>query len=721
MPQKFTLTVVLILFIHCAFGQLTGKSGPYQFVKDFDTPAEYPGGMSALYEYVKSQLSYPIEARARGIEGMVYIQFIVNSFGFIIPNSVTTVKSLAPSCDAAAIKAIKFCKTQWRPARKNGKGVNQQFVLPIAFSLRDADPLHPIEYSIKTVVVRKTFKSQDTTAWTLYSDPQTQLKSGTVRVGDTVEVTGWAPWAYYIHANNLNGYISWKALRENEELNRLSKIVAAESSAEYKPKGYEKDMVISPASRSAKSNGFLSVTASEKTIYAGECIALTLSFNVHPDNRAPLQFYELGNQAYEIISTRLTPDNCFIVNYGVEDILGYKKLIGNVNYTSYPIYKANYCPLSPTTISIPAVNLQMAKVKSAPDGTDSIITFTSKPISIKVNPLPAELRSSIESYPLVGQFGLTDSLMAENVNSGEPLVYKVTIAGTGLTFPMDPPKIKFSDVSVQLIDIIDSDSWIGEMLQSKKTFVYRLVFEKPGVFDFNEKIALKSFNPRTEKLESLKSTATVNVGPAVENKIFKTTTPFGTRNSFIAIDASRSMQIEDYHPNRLSAVKNGLKKFLVDNKDCDIGIILFGGDAKHYTLPTPDKCYTKSSIDSVDFAITRGTAIGEAIWLAKNSFSNSSLPKKLVIIGDGDNTAGRISPKLAATLSKKHNFKIYTIGVGSFGFVPFGQDEQGRPNMIENTFTDKDLKLISSITGGQYYWAKDETEISLILKMIFEN
>jgi hypothetical protein len=720
MSQKFTLTVILILLIQSAFGQLPGKSGSYQFVKDVDATAEYPGGMSALYEYFKSQLRYPVDAQVKGVEGKTYIQFIVDSSGYIIPNSVITLKSLFLSCDAEAVRVIRSCKTQWKPAMKKGTGVNQQFVLPIAFAPWDADPLHPIEYTIRTVVVRKTFRSQDTTAWTLYSDPQTQLKSGAVLVGDTVEVTGWAPWAYYVQTDKLRGYISWKALQENEELVWLSKIVAEQSSNEYKPREYKKDRPIDPASRFAKPNAFLSVTTSAKALYAGECTTLTLAFNVHPENRAPLQFYELGQQAHEVISTRLTPDNWFIISHNVEDIVGFNKLIDDVAYTTYPIYKGSYCPINTGTTTIPAVNLRMAKVKAAANGTDSILTFTSKPISIKVNPLPPEVKPSLpKDYPLVGQFGLTDSLLTENINAGEPVIYKVTIAGAGLTFPVDPPKIKIPNVSMQLRDILDAESWIGEMLQSKKTFVYQLVFEKPGVYDFKGKIAFNFFNPRTEITELLKSTAKVNVGPAVKDEIITLTTPFGSKNNFIAIDASQSMQIEDYFPNRLSAVKNGLKKFLMDKKDCDIGLILFGGDAKHYTLAEPDKCYTISFIDSISFSTNRGTAIGEAIWLAKNSFANSTLPKKLVIIGDGDNTAGSISPKLAATLAKKYNFKIYTIGVGSSGLVPFGRDEQGRPNMIENTFTDKDLKLISSITGGQYYWAKDETEISLILKMIF--
>ena len=134
-----------------------------------------------------------------------------------------------------------------------------------------------------------------------------------------------------------------------------------------------------------------------------------------------------------------------------------------------------------------------------------------------------------------------------------------------------------------------------------------------------------------------------------------------------------------------------------------------------------DTCYSRRFIDSIDFTLnTNGTAIGNAIWLAKNSFAKNSLPKKLVIIGDGDNTAGCLSPKVAARLAKKHNITIYTIGVGKSGLVPFGRDGTGKPNMIDNTFTDGDFKTISSITNGQYYWARDEQEVHRILKTIFQ-
>lgn len=316
---------------------------------------------------------------------------------------------------------------------------------------------------------------------------------------------------------------------------------------------------------------------------------------------------------------------------------------------------------------------------------------------------------------------MTDWLLATEIHAGEAVTDKITIEGDGLSFPVEPPEVEMQNVKAQLQDIVDIDTLIQDQLQSSKTFIYQLIFEKSGVFDFNGIIGFRIFNPREKKVEVLQSKSRVTVYNAAKSDEVKLVRTFGSKNNFIAIDASESMQIEDYRVNRLGAVKSGLKQFLMSREDCGIGLILFGGDAKHFAMSDPDKCYTPGFIDSINFTMNRrGTAIGDAIWLAQNSYAKNTLAKKLVIIGDGDNTAGYIPPKLAATLAKKHNITIYTIGVGTHGLVPYGIDDKGRPNMIDNTFTDKDFKIISSITNGKYYWAKDEQDIHRILKIIFQ-
>lgn len=89
--------------------------------------------------------------------------------------------------------------------------------MPIAFSLKedknDKDPLYPVESAIKTIVVENTFQNQDREAWPVFSNPLLSFEAGKVLVGDSVVVTGWAPWAYFIETKTSSGYVSWKSLK----------------------------------------------------------------------------------------------------------------------------------------------------------------------------------------------------------------------------------------------------------------------------------------------------------------------------------------------------------------------------------------------------------------------------------------------------------------------------------------------------------------------------
>jgi TonB family protein len=724
MLKIFAFSFILTLFAQPLLSQNSEAPDVRETHTSVDTPAEYPGGMPALYKYFQTQLRYPHDARRKGIEGKTFVEFTVSSNGFIFSGSVRIVKGLYPSCDEEAMRVIRYSYTQWKPARKNGKAVNQKMVLPIAFTLTPADPLHPIELPIKTAVTRKVYKSQDSSSWKLFSDARMRKPLGRLSAGDSVEVTGWAPWAYFVEMGTKKGYVSWKSVQATEDLEKLSKIVAARSAAE--------DSILESASqeelwarslkvaRSTKAKAFFSITANKKSVYIGECVTVTTSFNVSQYNTVALQFYDVGAELIKILP-QITPDKCWITNGGLSDIVGVHKVMGGEGYTIYPFYKASYCPAKAGVINIPAVKFHIGQVNPDSREIDSLIQYTSRPLSIKVNALPSgPAVSTYDDYKLVGKFTLADSLLARSLKVGDHVTYQVSIRGDGLTFPVHPPVIKMLNVRSQLQDIIDMDTLMGEQLQSSKTFVYQLIFGKPGVYDFGGMIGFTYFDESSKKQVTLKSNSKVTVSESDGSHSVETVKIFGVKTNFIAIDVSQSMQIEDYSPNRLGAVKTGLQEFLVNRKKCEIGLIIFGGNAKHYPLSTADSCYAKSLLDSIGFNfVTNGTAIGDAIWLAKNSFAETTLPKKLVIIGDGDNTAGRIPPKFAAEIARKYNVKIYTIGVGKTGLVPFGRDRVGRLNMIDNTFIDKDLKTISSITNGQYYWAKDEQDVSRILRMIF--
>ncbi len=99
-----------------------------------DEPAEFPGGMDAMREYLKKNMMYPMSAKEAGIEGKCYLRFIVNTDGSI--SNVRVVRGVAdcPECDKEAMRVVKNMPN-WKPGRMNGKDVKMYFTLPIAFKL----------------------------------------------------------------------------------------------------------------------------------------------------------------------------------------------------------------------------------------------------------------------------------------------------------------------------------------------------------------------------------------------------------------------------------------------------------------------------------------------------------------------------------------------------------------------------------------------------------
>jgi protein TonB len=93
---------------------------------------EFPGGMGAFYQYVQKKLKYPSQARRMGIEGKVFVQFVVDKAGNI--TEVTSVRGIGAGCDEEAEKVIKS-SPQWKPGKQRGKAVKVRMILPITFKL----------------------------------------------------------------------------------------------------------------------------------------------------------------------------------------------------------------------------------------------------------------------------------------------------------------------------------------------------------------------------------------------------------------------------------------------------------------------------------------------------------------------------------------------------------------------------------------------------------
>ena len=144
----------------------------------------------------------------------------------------------------------------------------------------------------------------------------------------------------------------------------------------------------------------------------------------------------------------------------------------------------------------------------------------------------------------------------------------------------------------------------------------------------------------------------------------------------LVVDISESMQIEDFKPNRLEAAKDVARNFIDGRFQDRIGMVIFSGDAYSLSPLTTDYDLLKAYIEDISFDMieNRGTAIGSALAVATNRMRESdSESKVMILLSDGDNTAGNIDPITAAKLAHAYGIKMYTIAIGKEGRVPFGK------------------------------------------------
>lgn len=191
--------------------------------------------------------------------------------------------------------------------------------------------------------------------------------------------------------------------------------------------------------------------------------------------------------------------------------------------------------------------------------------------------------------------------------------------------------------------------------------------------------------------------------------------PTQARELILAVDLSASMQEEDMRVNgrwvdRLTMVKSVLKEFIEKRKGDRIGLILFADNAYVQAPLTFDLDTVQQMLDESFLGLVgKRTAIGEAIGLAVKRFDNKPDSNRvLVLLTDGENTAGNISPEQALELAIAKEVTIYTIGVGS---------EQGRQVGFfqrASGIDESSLTQIAQATNGQFFRATDTNQLSKI-------
>lgn len=192
----------------------------------------------------------------------------------------------------------------------------------------------------------------------------------------------------------------------------------------------------------------------------------------------------------------------------------------------------------------------------------------------------------------------------------------------------------------------------------------------------------------------------------------------------LAVDISGSMQALDFSTSskmisRLDVVKEVVGKFVHSRQGDRIGLITFGENAyQHVPLTLDTLAISKMLNDTVSGMAGNATAIGDAIGLAVRTLRERPEGSRiLILMTDGEDNASNIPPLEAAKLAKQYGVRIYTIGIGKQGPVPFPA-KYGGYAMVEVSIDETLLKEIATLTEGQYFRATDHKALESIYNKI---
>ena len=189
----------------------------------------------------------------------------------------------------------------------------------------------------------------------------------------------------------------------------------------------------------------------------------------------------------------------------------------------------------------------------------------------------------------------------------------------------------------------------------------------------------------------------------------------------VALDLSKSMLQEDFNPNRLENSKELLSKFISQRVNDRMGLVIFGGDAYTKIPLTFDNSMLREVVEKIkvdDITSNNRTAIGMGVGVAINRLKESESKSKVIILmTDGENNYGELSPIDATKIAKELGIKIYTIGIGAY--------ERNVPSFfgvmrkVKNTELDENLLTkMAEETNGKYFRASDEKSFEEIFSEI---
>lgn len=196
--------------------------------------------------------------------------------------------------------------------------------------------------------------------------------------------------------------------------------------------------------------------------------------------------------------------------------------------------------------------------------------------------------------------------------------------------------------------------------------------------------------------------------------------PTSGRDLLLAVDISGSMEIRDMElgdklVDRLTAIKAVVGDFVIRRPQDRLGLILFGGEAYLHTPLTFDHQTLKTLLDEAVIGFAGdGTAIGDAIGLAvKRLRDRPDTSRVLILLTDGANNAGQITPAQGAQLAATNHVRIYTIGIGADELIQRTLFGARRVNPSAD-LDEAGLRMLADTTGGRYFRARNPAELDAI-------
>ena len=183
----------------------------------------------------------------------------------------------------------------------------------------------------------------------------------------------------------------------------------------------------------------------------------------------------------------------------------------------------------------------------------------------------------------------------------------------------------------------------------------------------------------------------------------------------LALDVSTSMLARDFTPDRINAAKDIAIRFVAERPSDRIGVVVFAGESYTQCPVTTDRATLINLIKEIECGLIEdGTAIGNGLATAVARLKDSDAKSKVIILlTDGVNNSGEISPKMAAEIAKTYGIRVYTIGVGAMGTAPYPYMTPYGPQLVnvEVQIDEPLLKEIAQGTDGKYFRATDNTKL----------